>query len=144
MKKIINLIKKNSEIIRYLIVGVITMIITLLTFSILTLTILDSNNSYELQIANIVSWILAVLFSYIANRKYVFKSKSKNVTKEMFKFFASRLFSLIIDMLLMYITVTILRLNDQICKISVQVIITIINYIISKYFAFKGVEVKNE
>ena len=42
-------------------------------------TILDAKNKLELQIAVITSWIGAVLFAYITNRFYVFKSKSKDI-----------------------------------------------------------------
>lgn len=132
--------KKNldlKEIIRYSFIGLLTMIITLLTYYLLTFAILNPTNEIQLQLANIVSWSLAVIFSYLCNRKYVFNSINKNIKTEMISFFISRLFTLLIDMLGMYITVSVFNLNDKIMKIIVQIIVVILNYIISKFLVFR-------
>ena len=113
------------------------MIITLLTYYLLTFAILNPTNEIQLQLANIVSWSLAVIFSYLCNRKYVFNSINKNIKTEMISFFISRLFTLLIDMLGMYITVSVFNLNDKIMKIIVQIIVVILNYIISKFLVFR-------
>ena len=73
---------KYKEIINYLVFGILTTIVSLLTYYLLVLTILNPNNPLELQIANIISWITCVTFAYITNRKYVFNSKDKNIKKE--------------------------------------------------------------
>lgn len=135
--KIKNIYFKNREIIVYLIVGVLTTIVSLGVYYGLVLTILDPNKALELQIANVISWIAAVTFAYFANRIFVFKSKDKNILKEGFKFCSSRVFTLLVDMLIMFIMVTLLHLNDKIAKIVVQVVVTVLNYIISKFIVFK-------
>lgn len=137
-----NLYLKYKEIINYLIFGVLTTIVSLATYYLLVLTILNPNNSIELQIANIISWIVCVTFAYITNRIYVFKSKDKSILKEMIKFYSSRLTTLFLDMLFMYIFVTKMEFNDKIIKIIVQIIIIILNYIISKLIVFKNKENK--
>ena len=136
-QKIINLYHKYEEIINYLIVGVLTTIVSLLTYYIVTITILNPNNPFELQLANIISWICAVVFAYIANRKYVFKSKNSNIKKEFTGFVGSRILTVLLDMLTMFIVVTVLHLNDKIGKLISQVIVTVGNYILSKLFVFK-------
>ncbi len=133
----INLYNKNKEIINYLIIGVLTTIVSLVSYYLLTITILDPLNVIELQIANIISWILSVLFAYVTNRKYVFASKNKNIKKEISKFVSSRLTTLFIDMLLMALFVSILNFNDKIIKLIVQIIVIVLNYIFSKLFVFK-------
>ena len=133
----INLYKKYKEVINYLIFGVLTTVVSLLTYYLLVLTILDPNNPIQLQIANIISWITCVTFAYITNRIYVFNSKNKNILKEMIKFYSSRLTTLFLDMLIMFIFVTKLEFNDKIIKIIVQIIIIILNYILSKILVFK-------
>lgn len=125
----------KEEIIRYIIIGVLTTIISLGTYYISTL-FLNVENKIELQICNIISWILAVTFSYILNRIYVFKSKNK-VLQEVIKFYLARISTLIIDMLFMFIFVSQLSINDKISKLIVQVIIFISNYILSKFIVFK-------
>ena len=74
--------KNFREILRYLIVGVLTTVVSLGVYYGLTLTVLDPNNAVQLQIANVLSWIAAVTFAYIANRKYVFRSENRNVLQE--------------------------------------------------------------
>ena len=129
---------KYKEIINYLIFGVLTTIVSLATYYLLVLTILNPNKPLELQIANIISWITCVTFAYITNRKYVFNSSNKNILKEGIKFYSSRLTTLFLDMLFMYIFVSKLNFNDKIIKLILQVIITILNYILSKILVFKN------
>lgn len=140
MKKIKELYTKYEEIINYLIVGVLTTVVSLATYFICTETFLDPNKKLELQIANIISWIFAVAFAYFTNRKYVFKSKNKNMLKEASSFVGSRILSLLMDMFTMFIIVSVLHLNDKIGKLVSQVIVTIANYILSKLFVFKKKE----
>lgn len=137
MNKLLTIYKEKKEIINYLIVGVLTTIVGLVGYYALTLTILDPNNSIQLQIANIISWILAVAFAYITNRKYVFESKNTNIKKELTSFVSSRITTLIIDMAIMFIFVTIFHLNDKIIKLIDQVVVIILNYLLSKLFVFK-------
>lgn len=128
---------KYKEIINYLIFGILTTIISLITYYLLILTILNPNNPIELQISNIISWIFSVTFAYITNKKYVFNSKETNIKKEILKFYSSRLSTLFIDIILMFIFVTILKLNDKIIKLIVSIIIITLNYILSKLIVFK-------
>ena len=86
MQKILDLYHKHEEIINYLIVGVLTTIVSVVIKFGLLFTILDADKPLELQIAVIVSWIIAVLFAYIANRIFVFHSKNKNFFKEISSF----------------------------------------------------------
>ena len=131
---------KYREIISYLIVGVLTTIVSYGVYYVLTISLLNPNDKIELQIANIISWICAVAFAYFTNRKYVFKSKDDNILKESSKFCLSRVFTLLLDMLTMFIMVSTLHINDRVSKLVSQVLITIGNYIISKFFVFKKEE----
>jgi len=137
MQKIWDIYHKYEEIINYLIVGVLTTIVSLVTYFLCTYTFLDPTNKVELQIANIISWIFAVAFAYFTNRKFVFKSKEKNMLKEASSFVGSRIISLLMDMFTMFLIVSVCHFNDKIGKLASQVIVTIANYILSKLFVFK-------
>lgn len=137
MKKIKEIFKRYHEIIMYVIVGGMTTVVSLASYYLLTFTILDANNPIQLQVANIISWILCVSFAFVTNRKYVFESKNKNITKECLDFFLARLSTLIIDMLSMGLMVSVFKINDSIAKIIVQFIILVLNYILSKFLVFK-------
>ncbi len=136
MKKIKNLFIKYQEIISYLIFGVLTTVISLATYYLLVYTILDPNKGFELQIANIISWIAAVTFAYFTNRKYVFKSNKEKRLKEAFNFYLSRLSTLLIDMFLMWLLVTKLSFNDKVIKMIVQIVVIVLNYVFSKFLVF--------
>ena len=142
MQKIKDLYFKHKEIINYLIFGVLTTIVSLATKYLLLFTILDASNAFELQIAVVISWITACIFAYITNRIWVFESKSKEIIKEIIKFFGARLTTLGMEMLIMFIFVTALGLNSDIWVIIwtlvSQVVIIVGNYILSKLIVFKN------
>ncbi len=127
---------KNPEIWNYLIVGLLTTVVSLVTYFIATRTILNPEKELELQIANIISWIFAVAFAYVTNRIFVFKSKNKNIFGELSKFIGSRIASLIMDMLIMLVIVSIMGLSDIVGKVFSQIVVTIANYILSKLLVF--------
>lgn len=127
---------KNPEVWNYLIVGLLTTVVSLVTYFIATRTILNPEKEIELQIANIISWVFAVAFAYVTNRVFVFKSKNKNIISELAKFIGSRVASLIMDMLIMLVIVSIMGLSDVIGKIVSQIAVTIANYVLSKLLVF--------
>ena len=131
------LYKKYKEIINYLIIGVLTTLVSLGVYYGLVLSILDPKHSLQLQTANVISWVVSVAFSYFANRWFVFESKNKNIPKEIAAFFTARLGTLFIDMGGMFAAVTCLGINDKAAKIFVQVIVIAANYIFSKFWVFK-------
>lgn len=137
MNKIKELYLKYKEIINYLIFGVLTTIVSLVIYYICVYTILDPDNAVQLQIANVISWIISVAFAYITNRKFVFESKEKNKIKEASKFVTSRIATLLMDMAIMYVGVTALKFNDKIMKLVSQVVVIVLNYILSKILVFK-------
>ena len=109
--------EKIGEIVRYLIVGVLTTVVSLGIYYGLVFTILDPNDATQLQLANIISWIGAVIFAYITNRIFVFKSQNTNKLKEATNFVGSRILTLLMDMAIMFIGVTWLKQNDKIVKL---------------------------
>ena len=146
MKKAFELYKKYEEIINYLIVGVLTTIVSIVVKWGLLFTILNPKNAVQLQAAVIISWIAAVTFAYVTNRIFVFKSKSKKILKEVVSFFGARLLTLGMEMFIMWFFVTLLRLNSDawviIWTIVVQILVTVFNYVFSKIFVFKKNKIK--
>lgn len=148
MQKIKELYLKYKEVIHYLFFGVLTTVVNLAVKYLLLFTILDASNGIELQIAVVISWIVACLFAYITNRIWVFESKSTHILKEMIKFFGSRLATLGMEMGIMFIFVTWLGLNSKmwvvIWTFVTQVLVVIGNYVFSKLLVFKNKEKKEE
>lgn len=136
MEKVLYLYKKYKEILLYLFFGVLTTIVSLSTYYFFS-EILE----IHYLISNVFSWIFAVLFAYITNRLWVFKSKNndiKSILKEMFAFVNCRLLSGAIDMVVMFLLVDILIVNSMYAKLITQIIVVILNYIFSKLIVFKN------
>ena len=143
MKKIWNLYKKYEEIINYLIVGGLTTIVAIGSKLLLLFTILDQTNGLELQIAEVISWFLAVTFAYVTNRLFVFKSKTKGskCAREILNFFKGRIATQIIQMFIMWFFVTLLKLDSNVWvlvfTLVCQIMQIVLNYVISKLLVFK-------
>lgn len=130
-----NIISKYREVILYLIFGALTTLVNIVTYALCTRVF-----SLDVYSSNVVAWVLAVLFAYFTNKNYVFSSKAKNnkaKIKEMLLFYWYRLISFGVDMLIMYIMIDLMNIDDMVSKIVDNVVIIVINYIFSKWIIFK-------
>lgn len=143
MEKINKLIKKmlDRDVILYIIFGILTTLVNFVTFY-----ILNSLMKVNANISNLVAIPLAILFAYFTNRKWVFHTQAKGFKEnfnEFCKFIAGRAVTMIIEffgcMLLFMIPIP-----EIISKLIVSVIIVILNFFISKFFAFKQKDNKME
>lgn len=131
------ILSKNNQIIRYIVAGVLTTIVNYGIYIVLTISLLDVHVYYELQFANSISWIVAVVFAYAINHQWVFQSQSVNRIKEFVVFMGTRLLTLLLDVLIMALLVTIILFNDRIAKLISIVITTVVNYLLGKWIVFK-------
>lgn len=122
----------KRELFWYVVFGVLTTVVNILVY-LLFARIFNVNYIYS----NIIAWFLSVLFAYITNRIWVFESKSSNIIKEASYFFAGRIFSGVLDTGLMYVFIDLLSFGDEFSKVIIQVIVVIVNYVLSKYVVFK-------
>lgn len=137
LEKINNLIKKfcTKEVIFYGIFGILTTIVNLATFYILT-----SLLSFNENLANVIAILLAVLFAYFTNRTLVFNSKAstfKEKLLEFLRFILGRAFTMVVEFAGCAILFGTLSIPDIIIKTCMTVIVIILNFFISKFFAFK-------
>lgn len=136
MEKLSILIKKvlTKEVIFYVIFGLLTTFVNISIFYLLTLIHLDEN------MANIIAIVLAVLFAYFTNRKIVFNSTAntfKEKLKEFYKFMLGRAFTMVVEMVGFYLLFNIMGIQEMISKLVISVIVIVLNFFISKFFAFK-------
>lgn len=127
-----------KEQILYIIFGVLTTVLNFLVYIVFT-------RGFEANflISNAVAWLLAVIFAFVTNKIYVFNSTDYNIKfiiKEFSEFTISRIFTGLLDIGLLYLFVSIIHMNDLISKIIIGIIITILNYVISKMYVFRGGE----
>ena len=136
MEKIKELIKKfcTREVILYLIFGVLTTLVNFVSFYILSELV-----GWEENLSNFIAIVLAVLFAYVTNKNLVFHSEAKNIKEkfgEFFKFIAGRAVTMIVEFVGCWILFK-TAIPEMISKLSVTVIVVILNYFISKFYAFK-------
>ena len=144
MELIKNLWKKfvTKETISYLVFGVLTTVVSLVSYKIATILLTGGGEPdiIQVQLSTVISWVLAVAFAYITNKLFVFGSKSfetKLLLKEISAFVGARILSLLYEMIWMYVTVKLLNMNDFLCKFIAQFVIVVLNYLFSKLFIFK-------
>lgn len=124
----------NRETISYLVFGVLTTIVNYVAYG------LCKWLGIHYSASTIIAWILAVIFSYITNKLYVFESKSFEkavLLKEITAFVGCRIFSGLCDLAFMVLAVELLHINDLIAKLISSIFVVVINYIFSKLFIFR-------
>lgn len=136
MEKIKELIKKfcTREVILYLIFGVLTTIVNFVSFYILNKLV-----GWEENLSNFIAIVLAVLFAYVTNKNIVFHSETKNIKEkfeEFCKFIAGRAVTMVIEFVGCWILFK-TAIPEMISKLAVTVIVVVLNFFISKFFAFK-------
>ena len=141
MEKIIKKIC-TRETILYVIFGVLTTLI-----NIVVSTVLVKVFQVEGNLASTIGIILSILFAYFTNRKMVFNSTAETAKEkwiEFFKFILGRSFTMILEMAGVFLLYTVLGVEYVITKITITVIVVILNFFISKFFAFKTMKEVNE
>ena len=137
MKKIIELLKKilTKEVILYIVFGIFTTIVNLGSFY-----IMNSLLHWEENVSNFIAILLAVLFAYITNKDLVFHSNAKGIKNrfiQFIKFMLGRAFTMIVEFI-GGILLFQLPIPNIISKTVLTVIVIILNFFISKFFAFKN------
>ena len=130
------LFNKYQEVISYLFFGVLTTVVNYIIY--FSLNAVLGEDLYLFN--NVVSWAGAVIFAFVVNKLFVFKKKSKNsaeLIKEMTSFALARLASLGIEEIILFIGMSLLKLNGTIVKLAAQMIVVILNYFFSKFFIFR-------
>ena len=129
------LFKKYQQPILYLFFGVCTTAVNIITYYITAHML-----SLSVILSTCLAWVISVIFAYVTNKWWVFESKSlrlKAVIQEFLSFTGCRLFTGACDLLIMFIFVDCLGVNDLFVKIASNVLVVVLNYIFSKMIIFK-------
>ena len=135
LERISYYIKKYESVILYLIFGVLTTLVNFAAYHICYTKLQFPN-----LVSNTIAWILSVLFAFITNKIWVFKSKSfqtELVLRELITFVVSRLSTWLLETVIMIVGVDILKGYWLIAKVIASVLVVILNYVFSKLFIFR-------
>lgn len=133
--KIRELIQKHWDILSYLFFGGLTTVVNYLVY-------FPLYNWLQLSatVSNAVAWVFAVVFAYLTNKPFVFKSfdwSAKTVIPELTKFVGCRIGSGAVETVLLLLCVDWLKWDGNLMKILTSIIVVIINYIASKLLVFR-------
>lgn len=134
MTQIRKIFQQHKSIILYLLFGVCTTALNIISYQICYSKLQASNIS-----STIIAWVIAVLFAFFTNKLYVFNSRSwtaKLFIYELLTFWGCRFLTGILDVLVMYFAVDIMKWQPIIWKAISNVLIIILNYIASKLIIF--------
>ena len=123
----------QNDVIRYVFFGGCTTLVNLVCFFVLR------KCRVELNIANLISIITAILFAYVVNSRYVFQDKCetfKDHIRPFCKFISVRLVTMVIEVGGVWLLVEVCKMNDMAGKFITQFIVLALNYIFSKFFVF--------
>lgn len=143
----------TGEVFSYLFFGVCTTLINIIVFQLFYAAF----GVHEL-VSNIIAWVFAVAFAYVTNRVFVFHSTEntrEGILREAGAFVGARIFSLLVDELIIWLMVSVMGyiaierlmadvigcpLKDAkslLAKICANVVVVIMNYVLSKLVIFK-------
>lgn len=124
--------EKNREKLLYLFFGFLTTVVSILVFWLFN-TPLGMNE----LLANALSWMIAVTFAFVTNRKWVFKPEGGDKTVQFFSFTAGRVATLLLEEAIIYVLATRAGIDPLAVKTASTVLVIILNYFISKVLVFK-------
>ena len=135
MKKLKDMILRfyQIDVIRYVYFGGCTTLVNLVCFFVLR------KCGLELNIANLISIITAILFAYVVNSRFVFQDKCETLRdhfRPFCKFISARLVTMVIEVGGVWLLVEVCKMNDMVGKFITQFIVLALNYIFSKFFVF--------
>lgn len=155
----INLLKKYREIIMYIIFGLLTTFVGWGSYVVFVNSFPIANKDILVFVSNLLSWICGVVFAFVTNKLWVFNSKSwekKLVIKEAVTFVSSRAITGVLEIFgvpllastgydgiffnivkAMGLSMKLFYTEGIYSKMSVAVIVIILNYVFSKLFVFK-------
>lgn len=133
---LINLFNKYKSVISYLFWGVVTTLVNIISY-----IIFDRVFHVNYQVSTVIAWFLSVLTAYVTNKLWVFNSKTETKSEllsEMTKFFTMRVATLLIEMFIMWIGVSLLKWDSILVKIIDNVVVVVSNYFFSKILVFRS------
>ena len=129
--------KRNiREIILYVLFGALTTIVSLVSYWLFTRWF-----GLVYYWANVLSWILAVAFAFITSKTIVFRDTGE-LPKKIILFLISRMITLGIDTAILFLGIEMLKIDDFLTKVFVQVVVVAANYLLGKFLVFRKVDRK--
>lgn len=146
---------KSKEVISYLFFGVLSFLVSVLTYALLALLL-----NVDVLLSNAAAWVLSVSFAFATNRTFVFTTSHKlggavdgappprtsqlssenkvqsHFVAEVTKFFLARVFTLAVEEAILFVFIKQLGLGVIAVKLAATAVVVILNYFLSKFWVF--------
>ena len=129
------LYQKHKEVLLYLFFGGLAVFLNLALFVLFT-----KRFGWGALFANVVDWVICVLFQFITNKTWVFDAttdSAKGFWAQLAGFFSGRLLTLGVEELILFVFIDRLHWSSFLVKLIAQIVVIVSNYVISKFFVFK-------
>lgn len=130
------LYQKHKEVLLYLFFGGLAVFLNLALFVLFT-----KRFGWGALFANVVDWVICVLFQFITNKTWVFDAttdSAKGFWAQLAGFFSGRLLTLGVEELILFVFIDRLHWSSFLVKLIAQIVVIVSNYVISKFFVFKS------
>lgn len=148
IKRVLTNPQERLELIRYVVAGVLTTLLSIvISYGMYMLLsqdhTIDGADEAQVIVGNVVSWVVCVVFAFWLNRRMVFRvdgGTAASKGREFIEFVAARAVSLALfeagfAWLLKQVGIT-----NTVNRLIVLVLVTVFNYVASKFWIFKKKE----
>lgn len=135
MDKLRGLLRRHRELLSYVFWGIMTTAVNYASYLLLTRLL-----RVHYLAADVTAWVVSVLFAYFVNKLFVFRSRDwawRVALRELWQMAASRLFSGALELGILWLFVDRLALNDGAVKLAANVVVVVVNYVLSKWVVFR-------
>ncbi len=141
-QKIKSLILRYRDQLLYLIFGGMTTVIDWVACFVLyrAWSTAIEQNELIVHVANVIAWVLAVLFAFVTNRLWVFHSERRGILPvlgELCTFAGGRVMTLLLQEGMFVVFFHWMGIDEYIVKVIAAVLVIISNYFISKLIVFR-------
>jgi len=126
---------KYKEVLAYVLFGGLAFVVSIASYVFFNIML-----SINELIANVLSWVITVLFAFVTNRIWVFHTTVDSFcgfVRQMMSFYGGRLVTLLVEEIILLVFITILQVASIPVKVVAQVIVMVMNYFISKKIVFR-------
>lgn len=127
--------RRYKEMLLYGFFGCGTVLISVGTYALLTEVF-----SWDILMANAVSWLFATMFAFFTNRTWVFSSHATGIRAffiQLGSFCFGRFLTLLIEEWMLYFFIGQLQFPNMIIKFIGQIVVILLNYLVSKLVVFR-------
>ena len=129
------MVKKYTNYLKHVLIHILSFVINYLIF-ILFINFVGKNNVIGIQFVNLIAWFVSMLFIFFIDKLFVPDLVNENNSKELYKFILIRILGLIVEVLILFIFVSVLQIDHYIIKLISLVILFFLNHFYVSHVKF--------